>query len=276
VRDDGRPTFFSSFHGGFSVLTRYEDIRAAFLDAELFPQWGRGIPENPFDRVFIPLNLDPPEHRPYRRLMVPLFSPGRVAKLDPIVRGVARDRIAELAERDGCEFVHDFALVLPGANFCGMLGLPVSEFANFNRMAMDLIYAPALVRKEQGDDAAKAAQRAASQKIEAFIGDLVARRQRERSDDVISALLDSQVDGRPLTVEEVHNITNLLFFAGTDSTAAMIAYAFAFLAEHPDHRRWIIENPDRVGAAVDELIRFHGFHHITRVASRDAEFAGCR
>ena len=60
VRDDEHPVFFSSRHGGFWVLTRYDDIRAAFLDAELFPQWGRGIPENPFDRVFIPLNLDPP------------------------------------------------------------------------------------------------------------------------------------------------------------------------------------------------------------------------
>jgi len=269
-----KPVFYSCFHGGFWVLTNYEDIRTAFLDAELFPQWGRGIPVIPFDRVFIPLNLDPPDHRPYRKLMTPLFSPGRVAKLEPVVREVARARIAELAAQQGCEVVGDFALVLPGANFCAMLGLPVSEFPSFNKRAMQLIYEPAAVRKEYGDEAATAIQKDASAEIEAFIGSLVEKRRSEPGDDIISYLLQAKVDGRPLTCDEVHNITNLLFFAGTDSTGAMMAYAFAFLAEHAQHRQYVIDHPDEVEKVVDELIRFHGFHHITRVASRDVEFGG--
>ncbi len=269
LRDQGR-IFYTTVNGGAWVLTRYADIRAAFQDAELFPQWGKGV----FARTYIPLMLDPPEHHTYRKLLLPLLSPGRVRALEQVVRQTAREQLAKIAPTGRCEFVADFAIVLPAAMFCGLLGLPVERFAEFNEMSFDLIYAPAQIRLTQGDEAANAHRVQANQRIEAFILSMVARRKSEPGDDMISFLLNSKIGDRPMTDDEVFNISTLMFFAGTDSTGSLISYAFAYLARHPDLRQRIIDDPSVIPQATDELTRFHGFHHIVKRVSRDAEFAG--
>ncbi|GHF36545.1 hypothetical protein FHX82_006767 [Amycolatopsis bartoniae] len=273
MRDAG-PAFWSTAHGGFWVVTRFEDARAAFQDPELFPQWGRGMPENPFSRTYIPLNLNPPEHHAYRKALVPLLSPRRVRALEEVVRETARRQLAKIGPKGECEFVEDFAMTLPAAMFCGLLGLPLDEFSVFADMAFDLIYAPAKVGREEGMEAAKAHRARANKKIEDFMRDLLARRKEEPGDDMISFLLGQQVHDRPLTDEEVFNISTLMFFAGTDSTGSAIAYSFAFLAQHPEHRQQLLDDPSIAPRAADELLRYHGFHHITRQVSRDTEFAG--
>jgi len=272
-QDVGR-AFFSSCHGGFWVFTRYEDIRSAFQDHELFPQWGRGVPENPFSRVYIPLNLNPPEHHSYRKILMGLLSPRRVRSLEDIVRQTARERVAEIAPIGRCELVGEFAMAMPASMFCGLLGLPHDQFESFHQMSWDLVYTPNKILVEQGIEAAREYRRQANKRVEDFIWELVRRRKDEAGDDMISYLLGSEVDGRPLTDDEVFNMSTLMFFAGTDSTGSAIAYAFAYLAQHPEHRRRIVEDPSIIPQAADELLRFHGFHHINRQVSRDAEFAG--
>ena len=74
VLREERPVFYSSFYGGFWVLTRYQDIKAAFQDNDLFIQHAAGLPRNPYVRTLIPLMLNPPEHTGYRKLMAPIFS----------------------------------------------------------------------------------------------------------------------------------------------------------------------------------------------------------
>ncbi|MFE9327629.1 cytochrome P450 [Nocardia sp. NPDC052278] len=275
LREDAR-AFYSPRHGGFWVLTRYQDIRAAFHDPELFPQWGKGVPVNPFARTYIPLNLNPPEHHSVRKALIPLLSPRRVRALEDVIRDTARNQIARIAPQGQCEFVTDFALTLPAAMFCGLLGLPVEQFPIFNEMSNDLIYRPAQIQRDEGIEAARAFRADANRSIEEFMRDIVELRKRERADDMISFLLDSSIDGQPMTEDEVFNIATLMFFAGTDSTGSAIAFAFAFLAEHPRQRQRIVDDPSIVGKAADELLRFHGFHHITRQVSRDTEFAGVR
>ncbi|MGE3582859.1 MAG: cytochrome P450, partial [Hyphomonadaceae bacterium] len=157
------------------------------------------------------------------------------------------------------------------------LGLPTENFGYFHKLSHDLIYTPNTIWKEQGEAAAKAARKATNDEIEAFLADILRQRKASPGDDVISMLLASEVNGRPVTDEEALNMTTLLFFAGTDSTAASITYAHVFLATHPGHKRQIIarlNDPDFIWQASEELLRFNGFHHMSRSVTRDGEFAG--
>ena len=273
---DKRAVFFSTFYGGFWVFTRYDDIRKLFQNNELLQQ-NEGTPHVPYGRKFIPLRLNPPEHIAYRRLMTPIFAPRQIAKLETMIRGVARERLAAIAPKGHADFVSEFALALPAAMFCGFVGFPPDRFELFRRLDHDLIYAPqALIHAGDLEGARKVRARAQAE-IDEIVNELIAERRREPGDDAISILLDARVYDRPLTDDEILNMVTLLFFAGTDSTAGAIGYVHAFLAQHPDHKQKLIDridDEDFVWKASEELLRYHAFHHSSRTVTHDAEVGG--
>jgi cytochrome P450 len=273
LRDTYR-IFYTTFQGGYWVLTRHEDIRAAYEDPELFPQGGTLSHQSLTHQALIPLSLNPPLHRQWRKVLQPMFTPGRLRQLEGLIRETARDRLREIGPRGRCDVATEFAIALPAATFCGLLGLPREQFPSFNQLAFDLVYTPEKVRREQGDEAALAYRQARSMEIAQLVAGLIPARRAEPGDDVITFLLDARFEGRPLTAAEIVNIASLLFFAGTDSTGAMITYSLAFLAEHPAHKQRLIDEPAIIPRATDELIRYHAFHHLPRDVARDAEFAG--
>lgn len=271
-----RPFFYSSLYGGFWVFTRYDDIRAAFQDPGLLKQ-NEGVPRVPYGRKFIPLRLDPPEHISYRRVMTPIFAPRQIAKMEAMVREVARSRLKELAPRGEMEFVSEFALALPAAMFCGLTGIPLDQFGMIHELAHELIYGPHEAALVDGPGGAKAVRARAMAKIDALVAEKLAEFRTKSADNAIGILINSKIDDRPLNDEEILNMVTLLFFAGIDSTAGAISYAHLFLAQHPEHRQILIDhidNDDYVWQAAEELLRFHGFHHISRDVTRDAELCG--
>lgn len=273
---DQRAVFYSSFYGGFWVFTRYEDIRRLFQNHELLEQ-NEGTPHVPYGRKFIPLRLNPPEHIAYRRLMTPIFAPRQIAKLEEMIRGVAKERLAVIAPRGQADFVADFALALPAAMFCGFVGFPTDRFELFRRLDHDLIYAPQEALKRGDEEGARRIRARAQAEIDGIVSDLIVKRRQSPEDDAISILLAAKVHDRPLTDDEILNMVTLLFFAGTDSTAGAIAYVHAFLAANPEHKRVLtdrIDDADFVWKAAEELLRFHAFHHSSRTVTRDAEVCG--
>ena len=275
IREE-RDAFWSPYYGGFWVFTRYDDIRKAYQNHELLRQ-NEGVPHVPYGRKFIPLRLNQPEHIHYRRLMTPIFQPRQIAKLETMIRATAKERLKDIAPRGHCEFMSDFALALPAAMFCGFVGFPADNFELFRRLDHDLIYAPQEAMRDEGPEAARAVRAKAQAEIDAIISELIVERKREPGDDAISILLAAEVFDRPLTDDEVLNIVSLLFFAGTDSTAGAIGFVHGFLATRPDLKQQIIDNVDDddfIWKAAEELIRFHGFHHSGRTATRDGEING--
>lgn len=266
--------FYTMFQGGIWILTRHEDIRAAYEDPELFPQIGTLSVSSAFGPQLIPLTLNPPAHRQWRKVLQPMFTPGRLRQLEGLIRETARERLREIGPRGRCDVATEFAIALPATTFCGLMGLPREEFPSFNQLAFDLVYTPEKVRLEKGDEAAAAYRQERSKEIAELVAGLIPARRAEPGEDVITFLLGCQFDGRPLTDAEIVNIAALLFFAGTDSTGAMITYSLAFLASHAEHKQRLIDDPAIVPHATDELIRYHAFHHIGRDVARDVEFAG--
>lgn len=264
--------FRSDLAGSYDLwyLLRYDDIRAALEDYELFSSRSVQYLDNGPSRM-IPEELDPPEHAAYRRLLNEPLSPGAVRALEPEIRSGCAALVAGLASRGQCEFLTDFALPFPGMIFMRLLGLPADRTAGF------IARAQALLRSTAADDPGFARRRAAAGQITADIAEALDRHRSaaERGDDILSRLLGSTVDGRPLTDAELTQMGFLLYLAGLDTVASALAFAFRYLAGQPGLRAALAAEPARIPAAVEELLRYFSFVSTARVVTRDAEFAGC-
>ncbi|MFC4948278.1 cytochrome P450 [Pseudonocardia sp. GCM10023141] len=257
--------FWSPHHGGYWVLTRMADIREALQHAELFSNWPTGIPVHPSRRErMVPLELDPPDHTAYRRVLAPMFAPKAVTARTAAIDRTCEQLVDGLAGKGRCDFIAEFAQPFPTTVFTNMLGLPAAEserFVGWNNVLLHSHGDPA-ARRRAGDD------------INAYLRELIAQRRAEPRDDLVSALLASPVDGRPIREDEVQNLTFMLFVAGLDTVTAALSFIFRFLAEHPDHRAQLVADPGLIPSAVEELLRVHAFINPARTVTRDLEFAG--
>jgi cytochrome P450 len=257
--------FFSPRNGGYWVLTKTEDIREALQHPEMFSSSVTGIPAQPARREkLIPLELDPPEHQSYRRVLAPHFAPKVVKAKAESITATCVELIEPLVSRGACEFIADFAQPFPTTIFTKMLGLPNTESKKFVEWNNVLLHA-------YGDPQRRAA---AGSEINGYLRDLIEQRIADPQSDLLSDLLATQIDGERATRDEVQNFTFMLFVAGLDTVTAALALSFKFLAENPSHRQQIVDNPDVVAPAVEELLRAFSFVNMSRTVVSDTEFRG--
>lgn len=266
----GQRAFRSEKYGGYWVLTEAGDIRSAFQHPELFSSRITGIPPTPRPRRLLPLELDPPEHGVYRHPLAAVFSPQAVAQLEPAIRRTCADLVDGIVTRGACEFLADFAVPFPTTIFVELLGLPAAEAARFAAWNHALLHAHD--RPEVRDDA--------KAQIAGYLDELVTRRMAEvahgegRTDDLFAVLTRADVDGRPLTKDEMFDYAFLLFIAGLDTVTAALGFSFAYLAGNPEHRKSLVADPELIPAAVEELLRAFSVVNPARTVTRDVEFAG--
>jgi len=230
-------------------------------------------------RPLIPLNVDPPSHSRYRKLLDPLFAPRRMdAQEEDITRRVNR-LIDGFVDRGECNFTEELAEVFPSSVFLGLMGLPEGEMASFLRMRDGILHPERHDPAARSDhDARVAVQQTTGREIYAYFGDLIAERRARPTGDVISNFLTASVDGEPLTDEEVLDICFLFLIAGLDTVSDTLTCMFAFLATHPAHRRMLVDDPGCIPSAVEELLRWESPvpFGTPRVAKRDTELPGGR
>jgi cytochrome P450 len=209
------------------------------------------------DQKLIPLDLDGPDHRKYRRLLDPLFSPkaktSQIARLDPVVRAIANELIDGFAAAGAVEAYHAFCVPLPTIIFVDLLGLPQSDREFFLDFVHDII------RPDGETDEEKAAVRvAAPGRMFPYLAEAMAERRGSPGGHpgLISGLLEAEVDGHTLDDREVLNILFLLMIAGLDTVAASLSCLIGWLGRHPAERQLLADDPARVPAAVEELMRY--------------------
>ena len=219
----------------------------------------------------IPLQVDPPDHRKYRRLLDPIFAPRRMNVLEPEITRLVNERIDGFIDSGRCDFATEFAVPLPSSVFLALVGLPLSELDTFLAMK-DGILRPT----GEDMDEIKDSQKAAARRIEEYFAEAVKDRQKNRRDDVLSLFLDAEVDGDRLTVDEILGICFLFILAGLDTVTDSLECFVARLAQHPDERRQIVDDPAIIPSAVEELLRWETpVTTVARVATRDVELEGC-
>lgn len=252
------------------ALLHYDDVHEAMQRWEDFSN--RQV--KPYDdeeslHKWIPEELDPPEHTKYRQAMNPHFTPQRVQAMEDENRARCRELLEEIVKGDSCEFMDDFAARYPTSIFLSLLGLPTDDADKF------LSWERQLMHTTVEDDPERKLRTEAMQNIYAFLDDVIRERKVNPGDDVLSHLTQSEIEGRPLNDVELREMAFLLYMAGLDTTASTLGYAFKHLAEHPEDQRMIREDPSKIPAAIEEVLRFYAIVNTGRVVTKDIEFAGC-
>jgi cytochrome P450 len=259
-------TFWSSHHSGYWVLTRAEDIREVFQKPEVFSNHGGSstiLGRTGWPRKLIPEELDPPEHMKYRRPLALPFSPGAVTARGDRVEQVCRDLIESVAATGSCEFLDDFARPFPTTIFTEILGIPTDESPKFLRWNGII---------QHSHDPELRARTGAE--LTQYLIDHIEDRSRNPKDDLTSHLLQSEVDGKPMSKEDALDTCFLMFMAGLDTVTAALGFIFRHLAEHPEDRRRLVADPELVPLAVEELLRAYAFITLTRLVKEDVEVGG--
>jgi cytochrome P450 len=251
--------------GGHWIILGADELRQAFQTPELFSNYPAGLPAlNSFwPRKLIPHELDGPEHMHYRRLLSPFFTPGAIRSLADAARGRAGDLIAKFVASEEIEFVDALARPLPATVFLDLFGLPVEQEQIFSSWTSELLHS--------GDDDRAAA---AGHSIVAYLVDLIAERQRDPREDLLSHLTTVRVDGEKLTADELLDTAFLLFIAGLDTVTSQLTAFFYHLAQHPEHQRQLRHDPTRIEAAVNELLRAYPIVPPVRTVTTDCVLGG--
>jgi cytochrome P450 len=252
------------------VVSHFKDVQDALRDPETF--------SSAIDlrlgnvRPMIPQQLDPPAQTRYRRLLDPLFSRKKMAALVPAIREHAAALIDEFVDKGECEFDSAFAIPLPCTAFLSLFGLPLSELPTF------LEIKDGIIRPQKFDpDMAKAEEirRSTSQRMYAYFEDEIARRRGNPGNDLLGDLLVAEIDGKKLDHDEILDICYLLLIAGLDTVTATLGCNVAYLAANPDQRRRLVEKPELIPGAVEELLRWETpVTAVPRMATRDVTIQG--
>ncbi len=242
------PVGRSSRYGGFTFLAKRDDIAEAEQSPEVFsvapsmllPPFGTDVP-------MIPIDIDPPEHLAYRRVLLPLFTPRALEELTPGIRTTARDLATAIARSDVADVSTPFARALPTIVFSRLCGFPERDWPRFDAWVDDIIY----TRTEHPERA-----RAAGDAVRAYFDALLSeRRGSEPRNDLIGVLLEADVDGRPLTHDELISYCYLLFVAGLDTTAWALRSSLWYLARNPGAQAQLRADPELIPAAAEEFLR---------------------
>jgi cytochrome P450 len=261
--------------GGSWMATRYDDVVAMAHEHEIFTS--RNIivtppPPGQLEGAYAavaapPITSDPPDHHWHRRLILPTFSPQAVAQYEQGTRDLCNGLIDRFIDAGRADAAGDYAQQIPVRVIATMLGVPLEmsdEFTSWVRGVLEVGLTDPKVRLEN------------RMKIIGFFAKEIADRQANpRENDFITSLLSAEHDGRKVPVEYVMGVCNLMLVAGVDTTWSSIGSSLWHLAQHPEHRARLREDPAVWPQAIEELLRAYAPVTMARIVSHDTEFQGC-
>jgi cytochrome P450 len=256
---EGPDIVWTPRNGGHWILTRAEDIGWAQEDYTVFSH--REITTPPDHISLPPITLDPPDNLPYRAALTPSFTRKQVQEVyAPKIRALTIELIEQLRPRGLCDFVADFAQVMPVNIFLGIADLPVERRKEF------LAWGRGMGQVATRDEYAG--------KIAAFLGQALA--ERPHGEDLLGRIAAFR-DGPkcPMAAEAV-NMAMVVFVGGLDTVASALSFAVRHLAERPDQQRRLREHPALIPNAVEEFLRRHGLTSLAHLVVDECERKGVR
>jgi cytochrome P450 len=212
-----------------------------------------------------PLDQDPPEHTRFRQLLLPFFSPGRALKLEPLTRQVAAGLIDGFISEGECDAAEAFSKPLPVAVLAQLLGVEPADQALFAEWTTAIV--------EYGaTDPARASKAGAD--IYAYFANLLDARRDVPRDDLLTYLLEAEVDGEQMSDDERLGCSVLLLLAGIDTTWSTLGSFLWYLAQDPQTRRRIMADHTSMITGVEELLRVFAPTSVARITTRETLIDG--
>jgi cytochrome P450 len=264
--------------GDFWVLSRFDDVFRATRDFTSFSS-ARGLTFIRDEMKLLGLAptfimMDPPQHTALRRLISKGFTPDRVSAMEPRIREFVRGRVEQLAQRCAAgetpNVVDEYTSPLPTFVLAELLGVPPEDRPRFDP------WSRAITSASMEPEPMGAAVHAVAQLFGYFV-QLLERRRVDPGDDMLSALRAAEIDGQKLSNWDLLGFCFVFIAGGNDTTNHMLANALVRLQEHPEQRAWLVANPDRIGPAVDEFLRFDApVQGLSRTLTGELELHGQR
>ena len=254
----------------FNLVTRRKDVEDALRKAGVFSWSAVGMNLGNI-RPLIPLQIDPPQHVKYRRILDPLFAPKKMMLLEEEIVALVKELVDAFVDKGACDFHEEFAVPLPCRVFLRLMGLPLEDLDLFLSVKDDIIRPPGVTMEEQTPYRERAGK-----VVYDYFEKVLAERRGNPTDDLLGQIIAGEVDGQRLTDEEVLDICYLFIIAGLDTVTDSLDCLFAHLAQNPEHRRELEADESVIPSAIEELLRWETpVPAVPRVATEDVEIAGC-
>jgi cytochrome P450 family 130 len=255
---------------GFWVLTRFDDVWAAARDTATFSSaQGLTFRNEVAEMGLAPtmVMMDPPDHTRYRRLVARGFTPRQVAEMEDSLRAYVRQRVDALVAAGGGDVVADLAAPVPNWVVSEYLGVPEEDRHQFGRWTEAIVQG---VVGGEGPDGATAVI-----ELYGYFTELIDRRRREPTDDLVSLLVQADDDGAGIGLEGILGYAFVMIAGGNDTATGLLAGSLELLAQHPYQRARLVADPELVPNAVDELLRLTSpVQGLCRVVTEDVEIRG--
>ena len=258
---------------GVKAVTRYHDIRAISRDPQRFCS-GRGVLVNDPLRqggaiAGSILHMDPPGHNQWRRILNREFTGRALAPIEDRIWAMATELLDGLPRGEVFDLVGALTAPLPVLVICELLGVPPSARSDFRR------WSDATILASDGRSSLDAEAVASIMEMVGFLDQLASDKRAEPTDDIVSLLVGAEVDGRPLTADELVTFMMSLVVAGNETTRHLMSGSLMELASRPEAREALDDHPDRIPAVVEECLRWvTPIQQFARTATEDTELSG--
>ena len=270
------PVFWTPRNGGHWMLCSHAAIFNAARDTETFSSevipraqlqqmLAKLPPGTPHIPQVVPITVDPPEHMKYRAPLNKPFGPKAINELKNDIRALADQLIDGVKAKGGCDFMTEIAEPLPVQVFLKMMGLPLERMAEYRE----------LVRSHLSDPSPNPADVVKKLwKLTATMRDTLLERRDKPQNDLISLLWQTQLDGKPTTMDDMEDYCTVLFIAGLDTVMNGMGHGVRHLARDQALQTELRAKPELIGAATEELLRRYTFTIPPRRVNKDVVFEG--
>jgi cytochrome P450 len=258
-RADGDGLVWTTANGGHWIATRGAVVRALWADAARLSSEVLAVTPGLGETMrLIPLQQDGAEHKSFRAAVMKGFGGRHIVALEASVTALAEELISDLIGHRTCDFMPDFAEILPVHVFLSMIDVPVADRAILRPLGAQLTRPDGTMGVVELRDA-----------VDAYLRPYIAARLAQPGDDLLSRIIAEPIEGRAWTLDEAMRMARNILFAGLDTVAAMLGMIAMHLARYPEDQQLLRENPTLIPAAADELMRRYPSASVSRNAVVD-------
>lgn len=256
------------------MIFDFDGVRRALVDHDAFSSDLSHAPghDNPGEWFIF---FDPPRHAKRRALIARAFTPRVVANLEPHIRELSRQLLDRTIEHGEMDLAADFAVPLPMRVIAQMLGVPEADWPRYKRWSDVIVKIAGTFTRD--DEAARtiAEYHAVTAEMRGWLPELIAQRRSAHQDDLLTRLVEAEVDGERLTQQEILGFVQLLLVGGQETTANLINNAVLCFLENPDQLPRLRAAPDLLPSAIEEVLRYRSpLQWMPRATRCDVEMHG--
>jgi len=268
---EGQPDLvWTPLTGGHWIAMSGPVVKEIYEDPTRFSSEVIFLPKEAGEKyAMVPTRMDPPEHTPYRKLLDSALNPARIRELEGMVRKAAIDLIEEIAPRGECDFAMDYAKKFPVRVFMALADLPIEDAPKLALFADDMTRPRGNTPEEMA-----ACLDEANKGFFAYVEPIIAARKGRTGKDLITTLVNGNINGEPMSHEKELGLISLLLLGGLDTVVNFLSFMMIYLARHPEKVAEVRGNDLKLMRGVEELFRRFPVVSEARMVAKDQSYRG--